>query len=460
MHQTNMKAYTIRSLAPDRFRAMRASGSLFLAVPTLVIAACSFEPPPDVPDDDDRYDAAVEPDVMPVECEAGSIVCDDALGRYIECGPGGVSTRIIDCPLGCATDAEICLDVAPSNGLAGYLDQARDDLDVVAVTFTGSSTMNTDTGDVTSAGVPITIPSATANGIRVFMFKDVDVPGTLKITGSAPIALLADGDITITGLVDVSADGATNAPGAIQSGACVGSGQIGATEPTAGGGGAGRFQIGGNGGRRYNTTTDSPGGATSSDADLDPLVGGCQGGQARRLVVPTPASNGGGGGGAVQLVARGAVTLGAGGTIDASGGGGGNGVDAGPGGGSGGSVLIEAPSIMLDGPGVVISTKGGSGSGARSSNISAPGADGGTAAAPAAGGALSGHAAGGAGGTETTAPGNGATGNSAQVAGGGGGGSVGEARFNNRSAAITPAGGAAIRSHYSVGTIGSRHMQL
>jgi hypothetical protein len=47
--------------------------------------------------------------MMPVECEAGTTTCDDAMERYIECGPEGVSTRVVDCPLGCASDAEVCL---------------------------------------------------------------------------------------------------------------------------------------------------------------------------------------------------------------------------------------------------------------------------------------------------------------------------------------------------------------
>src|SRR5688572_23533593 len=98
----------LRSPVPDgRSNPMWSRFGLTLT-PLLILSACSFDPPPDVPGDDDDapIDGAPEPDVMPVECEANTTACDDAMGRYIECGPDGISTRVVECPLGCATDAE------------------------------------------------------------------------------------------------------------------------------------------------------------------------------------------------------------------------------------------------------------------------------------------------------------------------------------------------------------------
>lgn len=425
-----------------------------LAAIVLVAATgCYKVDRPDFTEGDDAATVDGAPPDALVGCEPDTIVCDDDAGRYVECGSDGVAELVMDCPLGCYELAEKCLDVAPSNGLAGYLDLARDDEASTDVVFTGSSTIDTDTGEVTVGGVPTTIPTIIANGIRVYMFKSVEIPGTLKVTGTLPVALVSDGTVTITGVLDVSADSTTGGPGSIVTGPCVGGDEVNGVD-FAGGGGGGRFQSGSEGGYAYPSTAGGAGGDALSDADLQPLVGGCRGGLARGFQLPEPPPNGGGGGGAVQIVTRGPIALTGGGVIDASGGGG-SGSSPGPGGGSGGGVLLEAPTILLDGSGVVISSKGGAGAGARS-GLNAPGEDGGTGAAPAAGGSLAGYAAGGNGGTDGMAPQVGDAGNATNTAGAGGGGSVGESRFNTQSATVTPANGAAIRSRFSVGTIGTR----
>jgi hypothetical protein len=323
---------------------------------------------------------------------------------------------------------------------------------VVDVVFTGSSTIDTDTGEVTIGGVVTEVPNEVANGIRIYMFKAIDVQGTVKVTGTLPIALVAHDDVVITGALDVSGDGLAAGPGAIASGECDGESIIGGTS-FPGGGGAGRFEAGGSGGSAYGGPTGGVAGISLSDSDLQPLRGGCRGGEARGLVSPTPPPNGGGGGGAVQVVSRNRIEFTSTGIIDASGGGG-SGNTAGPGGGSGGGVLLEAPAIVLDGPGVIISTKGGAGGGA--GGTVAAGEDGGTSASPAAGGSRSGYATGGDGGTELVPPGNGASGNATNGQGAGGGGSVGEARFNSSSATVVPANGAAIRSRFTTGTLATR----
>lgn len=426
---------------------------LTLTICAIALHACGFEPPPPIADDGGAIDAA-EPDALVLDCEPDTIVCDDAEGRYVECGSDGTSTRVIDCPLGCATTAEKCVDVAPSNGLAGYLDQARDDATVRDVTFAGSSTIDTDSGVIMNGDIPLDIATSVTNGIRVYMFKNLSIQGTVKVTGTMPIAFVADGNVEITGIIDVSADMYTSGPGGVTSGACIGGDIAGAQNNIPGGGGGGRFQPGGRGGNAYNGASGGAAGAARPEPTIEPLVGGCRGGEARYLVFPTPPPNGGGGGGALQISATGRIELTATGKIDASGGGG-SGPGPGPGGGAGGAVLLEAPIIVLDGPGVVISTKGGGGGGARGSTA-APGADGGTDPEPAAGGSLSGYAAGGAGGTEAAAPQDGGTGNATNTHGAGAGGSVGETRFNTQTASVMPDNGAAIRSRFTIGSVGTR----
>jgi hypothetical protein len=429
----------------------------------LALAGCSMESKRYAANDWDAaaVDAvpidAIPPDAMP--CVADTIECIDDVGLYVECGSDGRPAREIECPLGCASGQETCLDVAPSNSLGGYLDQARIDENVVDVVFTGASTIDTGTGAATIAGVTVSIPNGTSNGVRVFMFKDVEIAGTLKVTGTMGLALVADGRVEITGLVDVSADQEANGPGAATAGACLGDDNPNVTQ-WSGGGGGGHFENGAGGGGYYGGAAGGSGGEATSTPTLDPLMGGCRGGASQGFVSPEPPPQGGGGGGAIQIVSRREIALLGGGTIDASGGGGGGADavnDAGHGGGSGGSVLLEAPVIDLDGVGVAISTKGGGGT---SANGAAEGADGGTHDDPAEGGYAAGWASGGAGGTASAPPGVGGNGNSTHPNGGGGGGSVGEARFNDSAAAISPMNGAAIRSRYTAGEIASRLMQL
>src|SRR5262249_8467097 len=87
-------------------------------------------------------------DANPEACPASSTVCDDATGHYVECSSSGVPQLEMDCPLGCATGVEKCLDVDPSNGLAPYLDQTLTDTDVTAVELSSDSTIDTDSGQV------------------------------------------------------------------------------------------------------------------------------------------------------------------------------------------------------------------------------------------------------------------------------------------------------------------------
>lgn len=445
-------------------RPEKVTGGLLVC---LVLAGCGFDPPPPITDIDARgSDAAnIDAEVPDAQttCVASTITC--ANDRYIECDAEGNVAREMACPMGCTEGGIVaCLDIEASNELTPQVDLA---VSAPTIAFTGNSTLNTSTGVVVNAGIGIDVPNETVNGIRVFRFNTLSIDGTLKVSGSAPVALVAYGDVTITGLVDVSADGSTSGPG-IRASATTCDGRSVATttgnSSLAGGGGAGRYQNGANGGTG-GTGAGGAGGSPLFDEDLVPLEGGCRGGHADYADnnILYGRASGGGGGGAIQIVSRGQISFSGAGKIDASGGGGQSSDDGingtaigGGGGGSGGAILLEAPQILLDGAGVVVSTKGGGGAAAGTGLTAHHGSDGGVAAGAAPGGTNTSNSNGGAGGTESLSPVNGVSNSSGD--GGGGGGSVGQTRFNNKVATVIEQNGATIRSRYTVGVLRSRQI--
>lgn len=433
----------------------------------LLLPSCSFERPPRVGDDDAGSidSGAMAPDAE-TGCVPNQIICDDATDRYTECDGSGVVTRTIECPLGCSDSAEKCVDVDPSNGVAQYLDMAAADPDAPDLTLGAGSTIDTTNGIVFDGGQSVVVPSTDVGDHRVFMVKSLSVTGATKVTGTDGLIVVADGDVAITALFDVSADRQSNGPGGAP-GTCDGADASSGVGPAGGGGGAGNGDPGATGGSGNNG--NGPGGVAGpalSDVDLEPLRGGCEGGQG--VVSGSTCKSGfGGGGGALQIVSRTEIRLSESGVIDASGGGGVSakvGIDGctstsirgGGGGGAGGSVLFEAPQVLLDGAGVIVSTKGGGGSGGGIGNNLLDGADGGTDDQRAAGGtnSLTG-VSGGVGGHETLSPSIGGSGETSEN-GGGGGGAVGRARFNTISGTINPVGGAVIRSKFSTSMLRTR----
>lgn len=432
----------------------------------LLFAGCRFPELPVIGEDaggDAANDGSVDgPPLDARMCTASTIVCDDASGIYLECSAQGMPIIERACPLGCASGVERCLDVAPSNGLASALDSTDT---APAITFVGDSTLDTSTGAATNNGAAIVVPSLTINGIRAFAFRSVRIEGALRVTGTAPVAIVVDGDVEIVGLLDVSASGATAGPGATTSGTCIGGFYTGIEVGTngVGGGGGGRDTRGGNGGANGAGHIGADGGAPLQDGDLSPLTGGCSGGEGQERSGVIAHALGGGGGGAIQIVSRTRIVLSGSGVIDASGGGGQSaapvGTDssvAGGGGGSGGAILLEAPIVTMTGATVAISTKGGGGAAAGNGAMTFAGADGGSTASPADGGSNGGLAAGGAGGTELVSPMTGTTGIGPTADGGGGGGAVGQARVNSRPGMFQRLDGAAVRSALNAGVIGSR----
>ena len=432
-----------------------------------LLGACSFEPPPDIGDDDDAgatIDAAA-PDAE-TGCTPNTAVCDDATDRYTECDGEGTVTRVIDCPLGCSDAAEKCVDVDPSNGVAQYLDMAATDPDAPDLVLGEGSSIDTDTGIAFDGGASVEVPSVDLGAFRVFMVKTLSITGTTKVTGGDAIIIVSDGDVSIAAILDVSADKQTNGPGG-GPGTCDGSNASSGAGLAGGAGGAGNAETGGAGGSgNGGNGPGGLGGPSLTDLDLEPLRGGCEGGQGV-VVGDSCASGFGGGGGGIQIVSRTRIALTDAGGIDASGGGGvavrpgvgtctSTSLRGGGGGGSGGAILLEAPQVVLEGSSVVLSTKGGGGSAGGAGNFLLDGEDGGTGPTRAAGGTngLTG-VSGGQGGDEAVPPGNGGAGD-ANENGGGGGGAVGHARFNTSSGTINPVGGPAIRTEFTASTIRTR----
>jgi hypothetical protein len=295
-----------------------------------------------------------------------------------------------------------------------------------------------------------------------------DTGSTVTVTGSRALALVATGTMTLKGTIDASANGPTGGPGAMASGAGVGSSAVarpmdmGDTTPGNAGGGGGGFGMSGAPGGDDSMmgmcmgmgpcATPGAGGFVQGLPAIIPLRSGSIGG-----TNSAPAGNArqgapGGGGGVLQLVGCSAMTIASTALFDANGGGGqggrpGSGTTpgAGAGGGSGGGILIEAQTMSLA-TGIQLYANGGGGGGGATLSTSGGDGDDGPRARSAAGGgdAATGGSgtsfAGGSGGYANNAgtpvgasSGGGPAGDTMSAAGGGGGG-VGRVRLNYKSA--------------------------
>jgi hypothetical protein len=179
-----------------------------------------------------------------------------------------------------------------------------------------------------------------------------DTSSMTAVQGANAIVLIAQDKIEEFGLLSAAAQ--RNSAGAGGS-ACTTSGKGGG--PGGGGaaqsynaaGGGSYCGIGGPGNATSDASVAGVGGPSYGSPNLVPLLGGSAGGAESAF------AEGGGGGGAIQLSARGSITIGISGIIDVGGGGG---AGNGSGGGSGGAVLIEAPAVTIAG---IIAANGGSG---------------------------------------------------------------------------------------------------
>ena len=265
--------------------------------------------------------------------------------------------------------------------------------DTDALTVTGF----TGTGSTVSADVGFG-----AYEIAVFAFDsfDLDDGQTITATGSRPLAILSQSDLTVGGVIDASAPGdalgsgfgsfagpgggaggvprpdlppqpltgesiiptdGENAPGAPTTGVFIGAGEsepIESFSPDFGGGGGG---FGGDGG--FNPSPGPPiptvnGGVAYGDLSIA-IQGGSGGGAGRDFISSgfIPVFEGGGGGGGIELGAVGAVTVMSTGAVLADGS---NGEmtssQSSGGGGAGGGILLHAFDVTVNG---LLSADGG-----------------------------------------------------------------------------------------------------
>ncbi len=384
---------------------------------------------------------------MCIDCQPNSANCvgtSQVAMEYVTCDASGAVVSRVVCNAGCDDQAsnavpDGCLDIDPRNCLAPYLDMASTE---PAFVLTGQTTFNTDTGQVTNSvsgsvsmvSSIVDQPSCPTDAVRVFMVGSLGIENA-QATGSHAMALVSNGDLTISGHFSVSAVGTLPGPAGRTAGVtCLGAtGQIGtATEGNAGSGGGSFAGAGGRGGN-ISTATPLLGGSpgvpipNSDTFELEPLLGGCRGGMTAGTLA------GGGAGGAVQIVSRTRIFLDAG-SISANGGGGGvegsspSATDTSAGGGSGGGILVEAPVVEGSGGAGLYANGGAGGCIDTTGTIVHAGQDGPLAANAAQGAScmlLTGSSSiGGSGGFGTSSGGAGSdeTPGSGSRAGGGGGG--------------------------------------
>lgn len=188
-------------------------------------------------------------------------------------------------------------------------------------------------------------------------YSHIDVTAAVHFTGTAPVRLVATGDIVISALIDVDGVGATagvqgcaGGP-ATMNGGCAG-GTAGASSTIgagAGGGGGGYGTAGSPGTNASATLLGGAGGGTSGNDMLIPFLTagtgagnrGAGGGGGGNSTVGAAGGPGGGGGGVILLQAGGDIVVSGAGAIRSKGGDG-AGAGGGGGGGAGGAILVRA----------------------------------------------------------------------------------------------------------------------
>lgn len=308
------------------------------------------------------------------------------------CNANGTGEVAEPCALGCNASEMRCNDVAPSNGLAKFLDQTSGEPDL---NLGKSATINTDNGAVTVDDVEVHVksellPQPGAPTIRVFMVRSLTTK-KVSVVGTNALAIVSQGDIKIEpdNTFEVSAKGDVPGPGSFNNNDCIGKAPFYSNLAYIHGGigGAGFGSPGGAGGpaRISNGSYQEDGGAggtTTGNESLIPLRGGCE-----AVRCKNGSCYGGRGGGGIQLVSRTKIRVDG---IIAS-----NGSWAGTDGfvygafvgsaGSGGGVLLEAPIVDVAGRVVANGASGGVRNGLIETGCG-PGEDGRSDAKPAAGG--------------------------------------------------------------------------
>lgn len=385
-------------------------------------------------------DMLLRPDMPPADCPAPP---ECAGGNSLVCQDGVRVT--VPCPAGCNGATGECLPTAtgftPSNvGREQFREDGPDlDLDEAFRYDTNSCTSMTGASRVVSMRGG---GEACVLSVGSFRLRE---SGFMQVGGARPLIIVANDEIRIEGIIDVSAredqTGPAGQPGGrtvsgAENGQGPGGGEAGVHEEDfddGGGGGAGGCGGGGDGGSGGAADGGEGGSPWLDGNDLQPLVGGSGGGRGRGAVRGTfsNAGEGGAGGGALQLTAANRIVI-SGGIVAGGGGGQGgrNGGDSGTnwgsggGGGAGGNVIVEAPDIS--GAGGLSVVGGGGGGGSSSTGAGGAGQDGVDAATARPSGGDSGGfqygADGGDGGGLAVPAGAGGGSNDSMFANGGGGG--------------------------------------
>lgn len=307
------------------------------------------------------------------------------------------------------------------------------DLSISGTVLIDTSDLTLDGANPPSGAVFDTSPQedVTGPGLAILHIRTltVEAGATLRVVGSRPIAIIASQQVTISGVIDVSADRGTPGAGGATSGSGNGAGgdapaDGGAVQP--GGGGAGFGSFGGSGGDGF-SEAGGQGGATYGSPSQSVLFGGSAGG----LSADCPADTAGAGGGAIDIYSAKLISIPTGGGINAGGGGGAGGnvcgsvFGGGGGGGSGGAIFLQAPSVTQGGTLAANGAGGGSGAGKTGSQPGTAGNDA-TLDASVAPGAVGPGGNGGAGAVGTAAA---TSGEPLALFGGGGGGGGGVGRI-------------------------------
>lgn len=364
-----------------------------------------------------------------VRCTPGAITTcagDDAL----TCTADGVGYERQTCELGCFSGpTPHCGYIEPR-----YAPDACDSFDTVEDFVVSSSASIDPQLDSNCTGGIVDQPGAPS--ICVMKYRSITIPAdrtltifdTIAPTPGRVVALVADTDLVINGVLDISANGRVSGPGGgyIQSGGGPASQAVVGQDAT-GAGGAGGRTAGAPGGSKTLDGGALNGGSQAADpAFLAALVGGASAVQIGQGSTTEPIGGGGGGGGATLVSCRGAVRIG--GLIDAGGGGGHPSflASGGFGGGAGGYVVVQARDVAVSGQ--LFANGGGGGAGQEDVGVTGqPGQDGSLSATDGAHGGPrnSGGGAGGKGGFAETPPTAGETRVVSPGTPGGGGGSVG-----------------------------------
>ncbi|HWU85796.1 MAG TPA: hypothetical protein VN253_00870, partial [Kofleriaceae bacterium] len=238
--------------------------------------------------------AVLEPDAADdrAPCVATGARCagDDVLRTCT--GVGQLPTDEA-CAWGCTTvGAPHCAQLLPEGGVLESTDLLPDP-ELRLTTISDPVTVNTDDGSILPGirdggpGVKNGIRFESRGGVGVFSFGGLVVTGPVSVIGGLGVALVAGGDITVNGVIDLRGD-------------CVGSHAGPGGRPGGGPGTAAAGATGGGGGRAGgNATSGGGGGGWGGDGGTggkgNALTGGAPG--MRQPVLAMMGGGGGGGGG-------------------------------------------------------------------------------------------------------------------------------------------------------------------